>query len=108
MLSANFYTKNSATRAICSSVSASTVDRRSVGGNSGVPDTSVSKLLNRPTAAAYLGVQPQTLAVWACTQRYPLPFVKIGRRVMYRLADLDAFVMANRHSNEAVMGGANG
>ncbi|WP_423391960.1 helix-turn-helix domain-containing protein [Burkholderia sp. LMG 21824] len=53
-------------------------------------------LISRPAAAAYLGVQPQTLAAWACTQRYPLPFVKIGRRVMYRLADLEAFVLANR------------
>lgn len=26
---------------------------------------------------------------------------------MYRLADLDAFIMANRYSNEAAMGGAN-
>lgn len=55
-------------------------------------------LLDRPAAAAYLGVQPQTLAVWACTQRYALPYVKIGRRVMYRLGDLESFVMANRRT----------
>lgn len=59
-------------------------------------------LLNRPDAATFLGVQPQTLAAWACTQRYPLPYVKIGRRVMYRLADLEAFVVANRHNARKV------
>ncbi|SOE81042.1 Helix-turn-helix domain-containing protein [Caballeronia arationis] len=65
------------------------------------------ELIDRAAAAAYLGTKPQTLAVWACTKRYPLPYVKVGRRVMYRLADLEAFVMANRHGNEAVVGGAN-
>lgn len=56
------------------------------------------ELRTRQEAAAYLGVKAQTLAAWACTQRYPLPFVKIGRRVMYRIADLDAFVLANLHT----------
>ncbi|WP_017232929.1 helix-turn-helix domain-containing protein [Pandoraea sp. B-6] len=61
------------------------------------------ELVDRSAAASYLGLKKQTLAVWACTQRYPLPFVKIGRRVMYRIADLDAFIMANRHGrNEEV------
>jgi len=30
-----------------------------------------SSLLNRTEAAAYLGLRPQTLATWACVQRYP-------------------------------------
>lgn len=53
-------------------------------------------LLSRAEAAAYLGVKPQTLAVWFSTKRYPLPLVKIGRYVKYRLSDLDAFINANR------------
>lgn len=44
-----------------------------------------SELLSRADAAAYLGVAKQTLAIWACTKRYDLPFVKIGRLVKYRL-----------------------
>lgn len=51
-----------------------------------------SNLLTRVEAAEYLGVTAQTLAVWACTQRYSLPFVKIGRLVKYRLDDLNKFI----------------
>jgi hypothetical protein len=47
--------------------------------------------LDDKAAAAYLGVQPQTLAVWRCTGRYGLPFEKIGRCVRYRQSALDAF-----------------
>lgn len=51
-----------------------------------------SDLLTRVQAAQYLGVTPQTLAIWACTRRYNLPFVKVGRLVKYRKADLEAFL----------------
>jgi helix-turn-helix protein len=47
--------------------------------------------LDDKAAAAYLGVKPQTLAVWRCTGRYDLPFEKIGARVRYRQSALDAF-----------------
>lgn len=50
------------------------------------------ELKSRREAAEYLGVAEQTLAVWACTGRYPLPMVKIGRRVKYRKSDLDRFI----------------
>ena len=52
-----------------------------------------STLLTRREAAAYLGVAEQTLAVWKCTGRRSLAFVKIGRLVRYRKADLDAFIL---------------
>lgn len=51
-----------------------------------------SDLLTREQAAAYLGITSRTLAVWACTKRYNLPFVKIGRLVKYRRTDLEAFI----------------
>lgn len=54
-----------------------------------------SVLKSREEAAELLRVSAQTLAVWACTKRYNLPFVKIGRRVMYRLSDLHAFIERN-------------
>ena len=57
-----------------------------------------SDLLSRAEAAAYLGVAKQTLAIWSCTKRYDLPFVKIGRLVKYRVADLDKFIEANLRS----------
>jgi len=70
-------------------------------------DKNPNRLLDRREAASYLRVQPQTLANWVVSRAQSLPYVKIGRRVMYRLTDLEAFIMANRRSNEAVMGGAN-
>ena len=51
-------------------------------------------LISRPQAAEYLGIRAQTLAVWATTGRYNLPFVRIGRSVRYKKSDLDAFIAA--------------
>ncbi|WP_010302578.1 helix-turn-helix domain-containing protein [Candidatus Odyssella thessalonicensis] len=51
-----------------------------------------SELLTRKEAAKYLGTTESTLAVWACTKRYQLPMVKIGRLVKYRLSDLENFI----------------
>ncbi|EGA64178.1 helix-turn-helix domain-containing protein [Vibrio brasiliensis] len=50
---------------------------------------------NRKQAAEYLGLSEGTLAVWASTGRYQLPFVKVGRKVFYRKSDLDAFIESN-------------
>jgi excisionase family DNA binding protein len=49
-------------------------------------------LMTRCEAASLLGVRPQTLAAWASTKRYPLPYVKVGRLVRYRRDDLLAFL----------------
>jgi len=51
-----------------------------------------SQLLTRAEAAEFLGMRPQTLAVWALTGRYNLPCIKVGRSVRYRLSDLEAFL----------------
>ena len=42
-------------------------------------------LLTPEQAAGILGVTAGTLNVWRATRRYPLPYVKIGRKVMYDL-----------------------
>ena len=57
-------------------------------------------LLTRADAAIYLGVSKGTLEVWACTKRYPLPYVKVGRLVKYRLSDLQAFVTSRTIGGE--------
>lgn len=62
--------------------------------------TDTTQLRSRAEAAQYLGVAPQTLAVWACTKRYYLPLVKIGRHVKYRQSDLDAFIERNTYGGE--------
>lgn len=54
-----------------------------------------TNLLTPQKAAETLGVAIGTLAVWRCTARYPLPFVKIGRRVMYREQDINNFIENN-------------
>ena len=50
------------------------------------------KLLTRAEAGKYLGLCPQTLAVWAITGRYSLPMVKVGRSVRYRQSDLNEWL----------------
>jgi hypothetical protein len=42
--------------------------------------------------AAILGIKSETLSVWRCTRRYALPFVKIGKKVFYRGADIQKFI----------------
>ncbi len=49
-------------------------------------------LLTRAEAADYLGVRKQTLGAWATTNRYALPYIRVGRKAMYRRADLDAWL----------------
>lgn len=58
------------------------------------------KLLTRQQAAQYLDVTAGTLAVWASTRRYDLPFVKIGRNVRYRPEDLDRWLEARTVGGE--------
>jgi len=48
--------------------------------------------MNEEQAAAFLGVKPNTLAVWRASGRYDLPFVRIGRLIRYRRADLEAWL----------------
>lgn len=50
------------------------------------------QVLDRKSAAKYLGLSPNTLAVWACTKKYNLRYIKVGRAVRYRLLDLEKFV----------------
>jgi hypothetical protein len=53
-----------------------------------------SELLLLPAeAAAVLRLKSAgTLAVWRCTHRHGLKFVKVGGRVMYRRSDLLEFI----------------
>jgi len=57
-------------------------------------------LLNTQEAADYLRMKPQTLNKWRCLKEGP-SYVKIGRMVFYKPADLDAFVSAGVVSPEA-------
>ena len=50
------------------------------------------ELLNPRETSEILGVSVGTLAVWRCTNRYPLPYVKVGRVVRYRYGDVLDFL----------------
>lgn len=58
-----------------------------------------SPLLTRKEAAAYLGIKPQTLDVWASTKRYNLRYIKVGRLAKYHLQDLDDFIIQRTIAN---------
>lgn len=49
-------------------------------------------LLSARDVSRYTGVAVSTLAVWRCTGRFHLPFVKVGRAVRYRRGDVEAFM----------------
>lgn len=49
-------------------------------------------LLDEKAAAALLDIAPGTLSVWRSTGRYTLRFLKVGRKVRYRRADLLAWL----------------
>ena len=58
-------------------------------------------LLSRAEAAKYLGVMESTLACWASTQRYSLPYIKVGRLAKYRVNDLEQFIQNNLQSQSS-------
>ncbi len=53
-------------------------------------------LHDTPSAALFLGTKPNTLAIWRSTQRYQLPYLKVGRKVYYDERDLLAFLERSR------------
>lgn len=61
-----------------------------------------SPLVCTKIAARRLGLAPQTLAQWRYNRRPQPRFVRIGRKVMYRISDLDAFISANTHGDAEV------
>lgn len=63
-------------------------------------------LMSAEEVSALIGVSIQTLAVWRCSGRYALPFVRAGRRVRYRRSDVEAWL--SRRTVGAVDGAADG
>lgn len=52
-----------------------------------------SPLMTDVQAAQRLGVSPGTLRIWRCTNRYPLPYVRLGERsIRYRPEDIEQFI----------------
>lgn len=57
-------------------------------------------LIDEAALAARLGVSRSTLQNWRYSGRGPR-FIKLGRMVRYRVADVDAYLSANTHGNVA-------
>jgi excisionase family DNA binding protein len=57
-------------------------------------------LIDEAALAARLGVSRSTLQSWRYSGRGPR-FIKLGRMVRYRVADVDAYLSANTHGNVA-------
>ena len=51
-------------------------------------------LIDTPATAAKVGLQKNTLEIWR-TKGIGPRFVKVGRRVMYRVSDVEAYLDAN-------------
>jgi len=51
-------------------------------------------LLHPKQAGALLHKSPGTLAIWRCSKRYPLPYVRLGNRIYYRRSDIEAFIQS--------------
>jgi excisionase family DNA binding protein len=64
-----------------------------------LPPVSAPSLLTTEQAARRLGLAKRTLENKRVSGIEPIPFVKIGRRVLYDPADLDAYVAARRFLN---------
>jgi excisionase family DNA binding protein len=45
--------------------------------------------------AERLGISPHTLRAWSVYQRR-LPFLRMGRRILFKVSDLDAFERQHR------------
>ena len=58
-----------------------------------------AELISDKEAATKLHVKPQTLAAWRCEGRGP-NWCKIGRRVYYRLSDLQTWLATQVHKPE--------
>ena len=66
-----------------------------------INNPTILERLTRAEAAAYLGVNAQTLANWAHTGKVGIPHHKVGRKVIYMKSDLDNYLAAHRRTQTA-------
>lgn len=63
-----------------------------------LPNHPHSTVLDTDEAARFLGISPASLASWRCTGTVRIPFVRIGRAIRYRMADLETFLTQHAHA----------
>ena len=69
-----------------------------IGRTLGYPPEAIPVQINEKLASEVLGVKVSTLTNWRTTGRYNLPYIKVGRLVRYRVADLAAWIAKRRQS----------
>lgn len=52
----------------------------------------MERLMTRKEVAAYLGVQPNTLARWKWAGKDSPPYISLGRAIRYRQSEVDAWL----------------
>lgn len=62
------------------------------------PSFNPNELLTPLETSQVLSISVATLSVWRCTGRYQLHFVKCGRLIRYRAADVCEFLKSRRYS----------
>lgn len=60
------------------------------------PEAPADQNLNTAQAAKYLGIKKGTLDTWRSREAYGIPYFRIGSRVRYRRADLDAWLQSRK------------
>jgi excisionase family DNA binding protein len=68
--------------------------------------TNSSEFLTPPEVAALLGVRVRTLAIWRCTGRHDLPFVRVGASIRYRRDAVDAWLASRSGTSTAAVSAA--
>jgi predicted site-specific integrase-resolvase len=63
-------------------------------------DLTTDPVLPPPDIAELLDVSVRTLEFWRYQGRGPA-FIRVGKRIRYRLSDVEAYLQANRQSAEA-------
>lgn len=53
-------------------------------------------LIDPKECAKLLKTDERTLAVWRCTKKVNIPYIKIGSKVLYDLDDLDAYLREHK------------
>jgi excisionase family DNA binding protein len=60
------------------------------------------QILTTEQAAKLLGVRPQTLMNWRSTRRQRVPFIRVGRAVRYRRADVEAWLTKRTEDADSI------
>ena len=71
-----------------------------IGRTLGYAPEAIPTQIDEQKTSLVLEVKSATLCNWRCTGRYNLPYIKTGRLVRYRVADLAAWIAKRRTGAE--------